>query len=253
MEKLGYDILSRECYPVLQYNEDTKRQEVVCCASLSAVESKMLASGLFDGWEQTLFAGKDGELKALWTEEEPPYACQVTLWRKGIPRPVIELLKWDQCAQYTADGKRLTTFWKERPLIALEKCAKMRAMRSQFRDVVGTVYVKEELHVLAKRHGDALAQQSTTQSGFRNRSLPNLGSTSRAETAEGSTSVSVDVVRTERDFRAVMRSRGLVQDFMLDNVVNQARKERGTWEDEDPEGFRRYAFEVAAKRYNVRR
>lgn len=50
-----------------------------------------------------------------------------------------------------------------------------------------------------------------------------------------------------------MRSRGLVQDFMVDNVVNQARKERGTWEDEDPEGFWRYAFEVAAKRYNVRR
>lgn len=247
MESLGYDILRRECYPMLQLNEETKQQEVVCCATLAAVEQKVLASGFFDGWEPTRYGGVDGELKTLWLDQEPPLCAQVTLWRKGVVRPTVEIARWDQVAQYSGEGRsrKLTAFWRERPMAALEKCAKMKAMRSLFRDYVGSVYVREELAELSRRQSSSLPQASTTLSGHRNRPLPDVG--------ESGAAVEVETVANEVDARLVMRSRGLVQDFMVDKVIQQARRERGSLEEECPEQFWAHALEIAARRYGMRR
>lgn len=253
MKDLGYDIVRRECYPVLQYNEETKRNEVVCCATLAAVEAKVLASGLCDGWDPILYAGPDGELRPMWLDDKnPPYLVQATVYRKGQSRPTVAVMRWDQCAQFVQNDKgerRLTQYWRERPVLAIEKCAKMKAMREGFRDVVGTVYAREELHVLSGRH-QSMIQQSSTLSGLRHRALPNLGSTSQND---GEPRVEVEAVRTEEAFRSMMRSRGLVQDFMINNVIAQAKKDWRGDEDVDPEAFWTYAAELAGKRYGVRR
>ena len=252
MKDMGYEIIRRECYPVVQWNPDLKKDEVFCCATLAAVEQKVLSSGLSDGWVgPTLFAGPDGELKPIWTGEEPPTFCQVSLRRKGVAEPTVILLDWNEAAQYIMDasGKKrtrtLTSFWRERPKMALEKCAKMKAMRTAFRDVVGTVYIREELPELAARHQSGM-ERSTTMAAMRH--LPRLATGHRAGPDEP-TPESID---NETDLRVFIKSRWFLPDIAIDRAIRQARQTCETLETDNPQGFWQALLQTLAQRYNLK-
>lgn len=256
----GYDILRRECYPVVQWNPETKRDEVFCCATLSIVEQKMHASGLCDGWVgPALFGGADGEMRTTLPAGEQPSSCQVTLRRKGYAEPKVVVLQWDEAAQYITDARgnkdrsRLTQYWRERPKSALLKCAKMVAMRDLFRDVVGIVYVREELAELSQRHRDALPEPSTTLAGMKWKQLASMGSTAHNPVPPaGTPGLELDIIDSEVDARVFLGNRGLPEP-VINRLINAALRDHGDQEDADPESFWTSLVEKAARDFALRR
>ena len=254
-QAFGYDVDRGECYPRVVRNSDSGADEIVCVAKLEMLERRVLASGLFNGMEGPFFRAADGQWDQVWVDTEtPPYACMVRIYRKGleIPLEVVTLYHETVPEAQTRDGEsKIPWFWEMRPVFMLKVRTLAEAFRKQYRDVIGNVYIAEELPTMqasprrarpGRRASSAPLDGPNADGSFGapagqlgrrgnfNDHRDELGDVAYGDDALGS-------INNERIARAALAKIGMPHKSEQDNYIHRARVRYGTAEDDSPEMF----------------
>lgn len=90
------------------------------------------------------WCGKDGVWKEIWTEDTPPFAARVGVYRDGFVAPLYRTAKWTAFVQLKRDGKP-TQMWATKGDHMLGKCAEANALRAAFPNETSGVYTVDEM------------------------------------------------------------------------------------------------------------
>ncbi len=104
--------------------------------SFSGLLKKVAQSGEFNGFRE----------KVEWTDEENviPKWVEVEAYRKGMDHPITFRAYLKTFMRYKRDGEP-TEAWKTMPYVMLRKVAIVNALRQAFPDVIGALYIPEEM------------------------------------------------------------------------------------------------------------
>ncbi len=100
----------------------------------------------FLGTTSPQWCGEDGQWKDVWLSKQPPAACRVGVYMKGVPEPVYTVVLWSEFESVRkragADGGR----WAEMPSHMLAIAAERRALRKccpNLSDLLGDIEAVE--------------------------------------------------------------------------------------------------------------
>lgn len=125
-EHLGLDVWRKEIYAI-RYGSNNPVSFVL---GIDAYLRKAAETGLYDGQDPILYAGKDGEWTELWVSDDPPYAAKATVYRKGSSHGITYIARYNS-------AKRDSSLWKSQPDIQLGINALKHALRRGFGDAFG--------------------------------------------------------------------------------------------------------------------
>ncbi len=156
-QRTGLDPFSRQVYMIRRWNKDaTTKDKKIATIQISIDGFRAIASAHPDyaGQTPTLFCGKDGIWKEVWTGDaskgEFPYAAKVGVYRKGFEAPTYAIAKWDSYVQ-TFDNKEekikneVSPMWRKFPELMLGKCGEALALRKAFPKELSGYYAPEEM------------------------------------------------------------------------------------------------------------
>lgn len=123
---LGLDVWRRELY-MIRYGQNNPVSFVI---GIDGFLRKAAETGLYDGQDPILYAGKDGEWTELWVSDEPPYAAKATVYRKGSSHGITYIARYNS-------ARRDSQLWKSQPDIQLGINALKHALRRGFGDAFG--------------------------------------------------------------------------------------------------------------------
>lgn len=229
---MGYDVAKRECYPKRITNPDSNKPEIVCLAKIEALESRVLASGLYDGMVGPLFADADGVAwREAWTGPVPPAFCKIELFRKGVTRGHVVIVAYDEFVKFEDDDATPNRWYKVKYCVSLSRNARAKGFREFFRDVVGNVYVAEEFPDAAssRRRG------ATSREAIGAASVPGPKAVAYAPDAEVGTGEG-DAIFSESNCRSAMTHLGVPESAQARLIAN-ARSTNPLGEDDSPDAF----------------
>lgn len=143
-QRTGRDPFRRQIYAVKRYDSNLQ-QEVMAIQMgidhfrITAEESRQYAGQVGPYW-----CGRDGQWVEVWTNDEPPFAAKVGVKRKDWAEPMWGLARYAAYVQTKRDGSP-NQFWKRMPDFMLAKCAEAQAIRKAFPEVLGGIYIPEEM------------------------------------------------------------------------------------------------------------
>lgn len=123
---LGLDVWRRELY-MIRYGQNNPVSFVI---GIDGFLRKAAETGLYDGQDPILYAGKDGEWTELWVSDDPPYAAKATVYRKGSSHGITYIARYNS-------ARRDSPLWKSQPDIQLGINALKHALRRGFGDAFG--------------------------------------------------------------------------------------------------------------------
>lgn len=123
---LGLDVWRRELY-MIRYGQNNPVSFVI---GIDGFLRKAAETGLYDGQDPILYAGKDGEWTELWVSDDPPYAAKATVYRKGSSHGITYIARYNS-------AHRESPLWKSQPDIQLGINALKHALRRGFGDAFG--------------------------------------------------------------------------------------------------------------------
>lgn len=96
-----------------------------------------LCSSQLDGVDSVWF-DNEGQMVKVWLSNEPPAACQVSVFRKGCTRPFVASCRF-------SDYKANTPLWTKMASRMIEKTTTAAALRLAFSDLLSGLYSQEEM------------------------------------------------------------------------------------------------------------
>lgn len=123
---LGLDAWRREVY-MIRYGANNPVSFVI---GVDGYLRKAAETGLYDGQDPIMYAGKDGAWTELWVSDEPPYAAKATVYRKGSSHGITYIARYNS-------ARRDSPLWKSQPDIQLGINALKHALRRGFGDAFG--------------------------------------------------------------------------------------------------------------------
>lgn len=135
--RMDLDPMLKEIWCVKRSPNDS----AVIMVSHQGLLKKVLQSGLLDGLETSIYYSDGTTVRP---KDGVPVYAECTVYRKNMSHPTIIKVYYDTFVQKTRDG-RVNHFWASMPEIMLGKVAEATALRKAFADVLGTVYVPEEI------------------------------------------------------------------------------------------------------------
>jgi phage recombination protein Bet len=113
------------------------------------------ARGTF-GYEDTLWADRNGRWHDVWLSDQPPAAAKVTVIRDGQKFPGIAL--FNEYAGTKSNGD-LTKMWADKGALMLAKCAEALALRKAFPQDLSGLYTSDEMQ--QADNGQQVPQQAS--------------------------------------------------------------------------------------------
>lgn len=161
--RAGLDPFKGECFPSVQYNADTQRDEVVAGLTIAVMRKRASMTGQLVGINAPQWSGRDGIWVDVWTKDTPPHACRVAVWRLNWAKPVWGLAYWRGACRLvlTRDNKtHQSIHYRVRPEMQLAKCAEADGLRKGFAEVLSHAYTPEELAMMpSRKEADQIRQQ----------------------------------------------------------------------------------------------
>lgn len=242
-EAMGYDVAIRECYPKRVVNPDTGRAEIVCLAKIEALERRVLASGLFNGQLGPWYSDDKANWSEYWDGEKPPAFCKVELFRHGTEKPLTVVVSYSEFVKFDDDDNPLPPdrFWRVKYCVCLSRCARAKGFRELFRDVIGAVYIAEEINDGggSRRRRPRPSLEDAIRSGAASLPEPPPGPRPVAYAPDAefcAGGVNDETIHTERGCRNAMTKIGTPA-TLQDRLIGKARQENATGEDDGPDAF----------------
>lgn len=129
----------QEIHFVSRWNQQRKCHVWSAQVGIDGFRTLAERTGLYNGQDEAEYQyDKDGNL----------FSCRVKVYRKGIERPFVGLVFWDEYVQKAKDAngqEYVIKMWREKPRLMIAKCAEAQAFRRAFpRDTSG-LYIPEEM------------------------------------------------------------------------------------------------------------
>jgi hypothetical protein len=138
-KSMGVDLTSGKVWVSTIVEERTGEERAVLCAKLEFLQERVLMSPAFNGYGTYSYRALDGEWKDRWDDPiNQPHEIRYTIRRKGHDDPTIVYGLWSEVV-------RNHSMWRDKPRFMFEKCVEAKALRKAFRDVLGNLYLQEEL------------------------------------------------------------------------------------------------------------
>lgn len=119
-------------------------------AAHAGILKKVMKSGLFDGLETRIYwqnGTGDDHTEPKYDGaviDDVPLWCEATVYRKEVRVSMTFRAYYSTFVKRKRDGT-VNKFWKEQPENMLRKCAEANALRKMFPDMLGSLYIPEEM------------------------------------------------------------------------------------------------------------
>ena len=147
----GLDPFKKQVYLLPFWNGDLKRYVFSAITSIDGLRSLAETTGEYDGQSEPIWIDKDGKEYKVWTSDNYPFACKISVFKKGVKNPTVGVAYFDMFAK-EKDGK-YTGFWNKPTKAAhmIAKCAEALALRKAFPSKLSGLYVHEEMESNVKQ------------------------------------------------------------------------------------------------------
>lgn len=142
--RLRLDPFAKQIHAVKRWDSALQREVFSFQVGIDGFRLVAQRTGEMDGIEGPLWCGEDGEWLDLWTRHDPPFACKVLVYRKGISRPFPGVAKFDSYVGRKKDGTP-NSMWQKFPDLMIAKCAEALALRRAFPAELSGVYSDAEM------------------------------------------------------------------------------------------------------------
>lgn len=141
----GLDPFKKQVYLLPFWNGELKRFVFSAITSIDGLRSLAETTGEYDGQSEPIWIDKDGKEYKVWISENYPFACKISVFKKGVKNPTVGVAYFDMFAK-EKDGK-YTGFWNKPTKAAhmIAKCAEALALRKAFPSKLSGLYVHEEM------------------------------------------------------------------------------------------------------------
>lgn len=135
-EHTGLDPLAGQIVAIKRWDARQKREVMAIQVTIDGLRSKAQETGEYDGQDPPQWCGTDGKWRDVWLDERPPAAARVSVYRRGLGRPIIGIATFNGYCQYSVDPqskqRRPASRWATDPSGMLAKCAEAMAFRKAF-------------------------------------------------------------------------------------------------------------------------
>lgn len=147
----GLDPFKKQVYLLPFWNGELKRFVFSAITSIDGLRSLAETTGEYDGQSEPIWIDKDGKEYKVWTSDNYPFACKISVFKKGVKNPTVGVAYFDMFAK-EKDGK-YTGFWNKPTKAAhmIAKCAEALALRKAFPSKLSGLYVHEEMESNVKQ------------------------------------------------------------------------------------------------------
>lgn len=147
-KRYNVDPIDRLIYPVLKYDPETARTEVLAGTTINYLRLRAERTGEYMGQEHILYSDNDGNWKDVWTHPtEMPLSARIAV--KHATRGLVTApVYFREVARYKTlpNGTQvLSDRWKQQPLRLIAKCALAASIREAWPDACNGLYTMEEL------------------------------------------------------------------------------------------------------------
>lgn len=147
--------IRRQIYLVGRWDSVKKRTVNVPQVSIGTLRLMALRTHEFEGTTEPQWGDEEGNWYTCWPKAKGkhPYCARVGVWRKNFRAPAWGIVYFHELAQYTdvwegghkTGQKRLTSFWEDKGIHQIIKCAEADGLRKAFEEECGGVYIHEEM------------------------------------------------------------------------------------------------------------
>jgi phage recombination protein Bet len=139
---MGLNPLIKQIYAMVYNKDDKYKRQVVRITSIDGYRSIAESSNKYLGQTKQEWCDKDGNWYDVWIKPGYPFAARVGVHKAKAPEPTYAVAYWES---YFPKSDKKNELWKKFPEGQISKCAEALALRKAFPQVLGSLYIHEEM------------------------------------------------------------------------------------------------------------
>lgn len=150
-KQTGLNPFANQIWLVPFYDKEAKRNKYAPIVSIDGLRSLAQNTGEYDGQCAPIWVDENGNEFKIWTSTKNPFACKISVYKKGVKNPTVGIAYFNMYAKELKDrdtGKSYYGgFWAtpQKAAHMISKCAEALALRKAFPQKLSYLFIREEM------------------------------------------------------------------------------------------------------------
>jgi len=153
----GLNPFANQIWLIPFWDKETKKNKYAPIVSIDGLRSLAQSTGEYDGQSEPLWIDSDGVEYKIWTKNVNPFACKISVYKKGVKNPTVGIAYFNMYAKENTDKESgrtyFTGFWgtPQKSAHMIAKCAEALALRKAFPQKLSFLFIQEEFDNAVKK------------------------------------------------------------------------------------------------------